>query len=332
MLPIEKIELLLNKFRSVFTFKSNCEISIEGAPDTFDSTKLNTLKSMGFNRLSIGIQSFNDNELNTMGRNYGAELGYSIAEMAIKSGIDNVNLDLIYGLPNQSFDVWKNNLHKTLILNPKTITIYPLVIRKRTHFGKRQPITLGNQFVEERTRYQWYDYSVEQLLNAGYEQHTMVSFAKKDGGCRYESEGFLGSPTLSFGAGARKYSPTLHYVDDNYRDRKPNKTILLNYMDHIEQGNIPVQSAALLSKSEQMRRFIILGLLSFGINKNRFNEIFYPDNIDSFSKIFKLLEEEALLWQNDSNVFLNAKGIKFSSIIGHCLSSDLIQKNKPLYQ
>lgn len=332
LLTIEQLDSLFTIFHTHFKFESTAEISIEGAPNSFTVEKFSQLKALGFNRVSIGIQSFIATELKNLGRSYDADLGIEMGRAAVQSGISNVNLDLIYGLPDQTFECWQTNLQKAIDINPPTLTLYPLVIRNRTSFGKahRQDL-IGNRMNEENC-YKWIDFNIQTLVRNGYQQQTFVNFVKDRGGCLYEQNSFQGVPCLSFGAGARKYAPEYHYVDDDYLNRKPNKITFLKYMEEIEQGVIPIKSGILLSIEEQARRFLILGLLSVGIHKSEFKRRFHKNLLESYPDYFEALACEALIAENEEFIFLTAKGKKYSNIIGDWLASDFVKHTRNRYK
>ncbi|MFI5343714.1 MAG: coproporphyrinogen-III oxidase family protein, partial [Chlamydiales bacterium] len=249
---------IISELRTTFTIDANIEWSIEGAPNSFSEEKFTQLKALGINRISMGIQTFDERELRAMGRFYGATLGYTMAKTAISSGIKNINLDLIYGIPGQDFEKWRENLLTAIDLSPATITAYPLVVRDRTGYGKQMIKGAREDWIESRSKYQWYDFTNENLTRNGYMQHTLVTYAKQEGGCQHEAHEFLGASTLSFGAGARKYAPDFHYVDEDYLDRKPNKVTMMNYIESVEKGELVVRSAVKLTKTDQILRYLIL--------------------------------------------------------------------------
>ncbi len=333
LLPAESLHLILTTIQKNFILKENIEFSIEGAPNSLHEKKLKELKSLGFNRISIGIQSFQQSELRAMGRHYDANLGFDMAYLANQVlHFENTNIDLIYGIPNQTLDAWQFNIEKAVALNPQTITLYPLMLRKRTFFGKQSVGNCNKNFTAEQERYDWYDRTVQWLTSVGYQQKTFVNFAKKSGGCRYEENSFLGSPTLSVGPGSRKYATALHYTDDNYIERQSNKTTFLHYMEKIEQGVLPIQSAVFLSKSEQMLRFFILGLLFSGVHKKQFRERFGTSLSQCYGNVLAILNTEGLIEDGMTNIHLTAKGYKYSSIIGGFLSSPEVKASLHHYQ
>jgi oxygen-independent coproporphyrinogen-3 oxidase len=325
------LESILDKVRANFTLDPRAELSIEGAPNTLGAEKFAQYQALGFNRLSIGIQTFGELGLKEMGRAYGAELGGTMARAAVQSGIPNVNLDLIYGIPGQALEHWHRDLERALEIGPQTVTAYPLVVRNRTTLGKVRASDSRHDVMDEQNRYEWYDFTVDTLAAGGYEARTLVTYARSGGGCRHEENEYMGMPTLALGAGARKYGPTLHYVDDDYADRRPNQATMMAYMDSIEQGKIPIRSAVSLSREERQRRFVILGLLSSGIQTLRYAELFQDDVVSSFSKYFEVLESEDLIVRHEAVIALTRKGKKYSSIIGHLLASEFVKQSKDRY-
>ncbi len=326
------LEAILGKLRASFAIDPRAEVSIEGAPNTLGPDKLALYERIGFNRLSIGIQTFAAEELVKMGRPYDAALGEEMSRAAVGSGIGNVNLDLLYGIPGQTLEAWERNLATAIDIGPRTLTAYPLVIRDRTTLGKARSRDPRNDLMDEENRYEWYDFTVDALAAAGYEVKTLVSYAKTGGGCVHEENEHLGMPTLAFGAGARKYGPTLHYVDDDYVNRRPNQATWHAYMDAIEQGAIPVRSAAELTKEERQRRFVIMGLLASGVLTARYTELFDDDATATFGTYFDALEAEGLLVRGGDALALTRNGKKYSGIISQLLASDFVQQHKDRYR
>jgi oxygen-independent coproporphyrinogen-3 oxidase len=327
LLAKHHLQSIIGKVRDTLRIDSSAEISIEGAPNTLGADRFADYLELGFNRLSIGIQTFDDAELRQMGRTYGAELGATMAGAAVASGIANVNIDLIYGIPDQTRADWQSNLERALAIGPQTVTAYPLVVRDRTTLGKRSRADV----MHADNRYEWYDFTVDTLAAGGYRPRTLVTYARAGGGCLHEENEYMGMPTLALGAGARKYGPTMHYVDDDYANRRANLATTLAYMDSIERGAIPIRSAVALTKDEQQRRFVILGLLSTGIRRARYAERFGEDVTDGFTTYFDALEAEQLLAVDDDVIALTAKGKKYSSIVGHLLASELVHASRDRY-
>jgi oxygen-independent coproporphyrinogen-3 oxidase len=332
ILSAEQVALLMERFRSRLCIHPDAEISIEAAPNSINEAKCRELRDIGFNRISLGIQSFNDDELTTMNRRYGADLGRRMVAAAIESGFPNVNIDLIYGLPWQTLDSWLRNLEITVQLRPPTITLYPLVIREQTVYEKwHRDSTDG--FPNTSTRYHWYDLALEFIESKGYTQHTLVTFARKGGGCRHEANEFIGFPTIALGVGARSYAPTLHYTNDDYINRKGTREILDSYLEGIEIGKeIPVRSAVALDKEEVIRRYVIIGLLYQGVNREDYLKRFGEPIEDRFGPEFEALELEGCMENSGAAVRLTRRGKRFSSLIAELLASEKVKKLSNMYR
>lgn len=322
LLSKEQLDAIIHKIRNTFVIANHAEWSIEGAPNSFTIEKLGCFKSSGINRLSIGIQSFDAQELIAMGRFYDPILSQTMAKAAVESGIGNINLDLIYGIPGQTFKGWKQNLLTAIDIAPATITTYPLAVRSRTAFGKQMERGLRNDLADASERYRWYDFTKEQLLYAGYKQQTLVTYSKEGGGCLHEANEFSGIPTLSLGAGSRKYAPDFHYVDEDYINRKPNRVTMMEYMDAIERNELLVKSGVQLTKNDQILRYLILGLLANGIDTLKYLEKFQESIEDRFLDLLQAFNDEGFTADVNSLITLTVKGRRFSSHVGNFIAEN----------
>lgn len=332
LLSTQQLDDIIQHLQRCFNIETGAEISIESTPDAISRHKINELYEMGFNRLSIGVQSFVNEELVAMGRHYGVEVTKQVCQLAAESNIDNVNLDLIYGLPNQAYATWCENLAQALHYQPKTLTLYSMLVRERTPFNK-QKTQNSSQFTSNQTRYRWYDRNYELLTSLGYKQHTFVSFAKTGGGCQHEENQFQGLPTLAFGAGARSYAPTIHYTDDNYELRRPNRLTMLRYIDAVEDGRIPVESAATLNVDEQKRQYIILSLLALGVDKQYYRSLFGCDPTHDFASYFNALNQVGLIDfdRKRDYITLTQSGRKYSGLVGQVFASKSVDSLRSRY-
>lgn len=304
LLNVDDLSSIIHRLKTLFIISNEAEWSIEGAPNSFTQQKFSDLKNLGFNRVSLGIQTFNPKLLHTTGRHYESTLGEVMAKMVIESGIKNVNLDLIYGLPGQSLEEWRQDLSIACKLFPATLTLYPLAVRKRTSFGKKEM----QDFLPPRELYRWYDMSSNFLEKIGYSQNTFVTYSKNDGGCQHEAQQFQGIPTLAFGSGARKYAPSIHFADEDYHNRLPHAITLKKYMDTIEKGELLVSSAAFLTSRDQQMQKVILGILSSGVKEP-----------GEFINLILELKKDGLVAETESGYTLTKQGMRHSSSIAQWL-------------
>ena len=189
LLSSKLLAQIVEQLRCRFKFHPSAELAIEAAPNSADLHKLHDLRTLGFQRLSLGVQSFLNDDLKRMGRVYDSQLGIIMARAAMTLGFKNVNIDLIYGLPDQSLKSWILNLNLAVDLGVHTVTVDPLTLRVKTAFGKQYKKN-PQPFARAHNLYHLYDAAVEFLSLRGYRQLTMAAFAKEGGGSRHESKPF----------------------------------------------------------------------------------------------------------------------------------------------
>lgn len=322
---------LLAAVRQRWPLAAGAEISIEAAPGSLDEARCERLRELGFSRLSIGIQSFDEEELQSLGRGYGADHSRRMAKAAVECGPRNVNLDLIYGLERQTLGGWLENLETALEIAPPTLTLYPLVVRQRTTYGKRHRKN-PEGFGDSSMLYDWYDRALALLEAHGYRQHTFVTFARDGGGCGHEASEFAGVPTLGIGAGARSYAPCLHYTNDDYFEVRGIQRTLGDYFASVEtEERIPVRCAAYLDLEEIIRRRVILGLLSAGVDRDEYRRRFDEAIEERFAPQFVSLCDEGCLKQDGAWLRLTKWGKRFSSLIADFLASRDVIERRSVY-
>lgn len=180
---------------------SHSEITIEANPGTADRNKLKELRSLGINRLSIGIQSFHDHHLQTLGRIHSSSQALRFYEDARAVGFENINLDLIFALPNQTFEEWKKDLQQAIALNPEHLSAYSLQIEEGTPFAG-QP---GLKLPTEDDALKMYEYTIEALWLTGYKHYEISNFAKAGKECRHNLHYWQMGNWLGVGAGAHSH-------------------------------------------------------------------------------------------------------------------------------
>jgi len=176
------------------------EVSIEANPGTVDLAKLKALRSMGINRLSLGAQSFNDDMLKMLGRIHTAKEIYEAIDNARKAGFDNINLDLIFALPNQTLDQWKADLSEAIHLKSNHLSIYNLQIEENTPFQRNGYCKLSDE--EELAMY---EYAIEELTANGLLQYEISNFAVPGFECKHNLNYWLNGNYIGIGAGAHSH-------------------------------------------------------------------------------------------------------------------------------
>lgn len=317
------LDSIVRELQNRLPHGSDCELAIESAPGRATPAQLGQLRKTGFRRISLGVQSFVDEELAAMRRHHtAADALKSIAE-AHQAGFKNVNVDLIYGLSGQSLSAWQRSLSAAVSGLPETITIYPLTFRSRTPFGKSFKAD-GDRFPSPTERDELYEFARHFLFSKGYRQLTMVAFARDGGGNFHEQNEFLGIPTVGFGAGALSYGPNYHYTSGHYHDKTPNTIAISQYMTAVQSGELPIQAGIFLDREEHMRRHLVMRLLSVGVQPAEFANRFGIRPEVEFSGLFGLLREHGLLAIGPEHIHLTPKGIRSSGLVADLLASERV--------
>lgn len=197
MLSAQAIAQILTDANNIIGFEPDIEITLEANPGTFEQEKFSGFRAAGVNRLSIGIQSFNDQQLKLLGRVHGRDEALRAVGVARNAGFDNINLDLMHGLPEQSVDAAKADLQRAIELTPEHLSWYQLTIEQNTAFYSAPPI-----LPEEEILADIQDAGVELLAAAGYEQYEISAYAREKKRARHNLNYWEFGDYLGIGAGA----------------------------------------------------------------------------------------------------------------------------------
>lgn len=205
LLPPEQLQRLLCAVRSEFNLQSDAELTIEANPDDLQPALLGAYRRMGFNRLSIGVQSMDDGELAALGRRHTAQRAVQAVRQAQQAGFGNISIDLIYGLTNSTIDTWRRTLEKALSLDVQHVSCYHLTVEERTRL--HQQVQRGAvHVVDEELSVQQFNL-LRQLTNqAGFEHYEVSNFALPGMESRHNSGYWLGRPYLGLGPAAHSYN------------------------------------------------------------------------------------------------------------------------------
>lgn len=193
---------ILDAAHRLFSIEAEAEVTAEANPATADGEKLKTMRGMGFNRLSIGVQSFSDSELAVLGRAHTARDALSFYGQAVASGFDNVNLDLMYGIPSQTAESWQKTLAEALRLVPAHLSAYSLILEEGTplHQNKKH-LSFPTEEEEEAA----HEYLVEKLKEHGYDHYEISNYARKGRASRHNLHYWRSEPYLGFGVSAYSF-------------------------------------------------------------------------------------------------------------------------------
>ncbi len=261
-LSLEALKILKDTVK-IIDKKENIEFTVEGNPGTFTEKKLKMLKSMGVNRLSIGLQSSKDRLLKTLGRIHSFEEFVQSFKMARKEGFNNINVDLMFGLPNQSLDDWKDTLMKVVKLSPEHLSCYSLIIEEGTTFHNLYKNSLLELPKEEEER-KMYEYCINFLKEKGYLQYEISNFANPNKECRHNLVYWNLEDYIGCGVGAHSYVNNQRYE---------NTDSIEEYIKQINLNNIIKINLHNNSQKENMEEFMFMGLRKTkGISINDFEE------------------------------------------------------------
>ena len=203
LLSGEQMDRILRVVREGFAVKDGAEITMEANPGTLTEVNVFSYKKAGVNRLSMGLQSADDACLHLLGRIHTWEEFLKSYELARKAGFENINIDLMSGLPGQTIEIYKKTLGKVMALRPEHISAYSLILEEGTPFGESKEIQ--KKIPDEETDREMYQLTKDILLENGYERYEISNYAIKGKECIHNLGYWSGTPYLGFGLGASSY-------------------------------------------------------------------------------------------------------------------------------
>jgi oxygen-independent coproporphyrinogen-3 oxidase len=304
-LSLEGWEIIKESIESLDTCK-DLEFTVEGNPGTFTWEILNFLKEIGVNRLSIGLQAWQDSLLLGLGRIHTIEDFKQSFEMARKLGFNNINIDLMFGLPNQTLEQWQETLKNVTQLNPEHLSCYSLIVEEGTSFYKSfEQGTL--KLPDEEIDRAMYHETLEYLREKGYLQYEISNFAKENMCCRHNLVYWEMEEYIGCGSAAHSYI-------DGFRYR--NEENVETYMEKINVlGNAIVEKNK-NSIKDDMEEFMFMGLRkTIGISKSQFQKRFKIDIHSVYDVVISKYSSTGFMVETDDNIFLTHEGIEVSNVI-----------------
>lgn len=304
LLPGRELEKLLKVTADCFGWLPGAEISIEANPGTVDATKYRFLLEAGVNRLSLGVQAFDDNLLQGMGRIHRQEEINRSFHLARQAGFHNINLDLIFGLPGQTMASWKTTLKKAIALQPEHIATYSLQVEPGTLWGDLA-VAGKLSLPGEELVLAMYREAREKLALAGYTQYEISNFARPGFQCRHNLHYWHNQPYIGVGAAAASF-----WGDCRWQ----NHTSIRHYCAALDAGNLPVAEKEKLSLRLQMAETMFMGLrLMEGINLRVFRERFGVDARAIYDPELRWLTRMGLVEIEAGHLKLTEKGLPLAN-------------------
>ncbi len=295
-------EILTRILRAVsIVLAVDAEVSIEANPGTVDSSTLAQLRVMGATRLSLGVQSFSNAELWLLGRIHTAEEALDAVQGARSAGFDNINLDLIYGLPRQSQGVWRSTLEQALALRPEHLSLYALSVEDGTPLAAS--IAVGTiSGPDPDLAAEMYEHAQYSLSEAGYEQYEISNWAREATyRCQHNLVYWRNEPYLGIGAGAHSWSGGRRWA---------NVAAPAEYVSRLLDGRDHVESEETIEPSLEMGETMMMGLrlVAEGVEFVRFRDRFGLDLCQVYEDELSEVEELGLIEIGDERVRLTNRG------------------------
>ncbi|MBR3509224.1 MAG: radical SAM protein [Lachnospiraceae bacterium] len=332
LLSPAQILKILDTAREIFAFATNAEITMECNPgtisfqskkmdqkgmataekqgkDAFDEKeKLAGYLAAGVNRLSLGLQSANDEELKLLGRIHDYETFLETYRLARKAGFTNINVDLMNALAGQTMESWKNTLERVLTLTPppEHLSVYSLIVEEGTPFfewNSQGRFTGKLQIPSEELDREMYAYTGKRLAQAGYQQYEISNYAREGYPCQHNYGYWTRKEYLGLGLGAASLLGNIRYA---------NETDLERYLKDPLAG----RSEQTLSRKEQMEEFAFLGLRTIrGVSRSTFQECF-GENMDQYwRQVIEKNVADGLLMDDGEFIRLSARGLDLGNYV-----------------
>lgn len=299
ILEPEQIKEIFRALKETFFIEESAEITIEINPGTVTEEKFKAYRQAGINRLSIGLQSVDDEELEILGRIHSYKDFLETYRMARKEQFDNINIDLISAIPGQTVESWKNTLQKVAELKPEHISAYSLIIEEGTPFYEIYGEEGGGEFCgkdavkklpDEDSERKMYQDTKQVLKSYGFSRYEISNYAKEGYECRHNLGYWNRTEYLGIGTGAAS---------------------LMNHTRWV-QGEEPEK----LSKANEMEEYMFLGLRKMeGVSKNRFEEEFGVSMEEIYGNVLKEMIAKELLETDGDFIKLTERGIDVSNYV-----------------
>ena len=298
-LSAPQLAFLLEKLSDKLDLSYLEELTIEANPGDLDQEKIAVLKDSPVNRVSLGVQTFNDRMLKQIGRSHSEKDIYENIANLKKAGFDNISIDLIYALPKQTMEDVKINVAKAIALDIPHMSLYSLILENHTVFMNRMrrgKLPLPKEDLEA----EMFEYIIAELEKAGFEHYEISNFSKPGFESRHNLMYWDNADYYGIGAGASGYVNGVRYK---------NHGPIRHYLQAVEAGNARVQEEA-LTLNEKMEEEMFLGLRKkSGVSKKRFEEKFGLSFEDQYGAVVAKLTEQGLLVPDRDIVRMTKQGL-----------------------
>jgi len=298
LMESDYLKEILNEINKNFKVSDNVETTIETNPGTISFEKLKSFREIGFNRISIGVQSFDNKELNFLTRIHSKDAAIKTVFDAKESGFENINIDMIFNLPKQTKKIWLDNLEQAIKLPISHISTYSLILERGTILNKMVldgKVTLHDSDFDADL----YLSTIDFLTQQDFYQYEVSNFCKEGFECKHNNAYWHYQDYLSFGTASHSF------IDGK---RWWNYSSLTKYISEINTNGNAVRSFEVLNEEEKLDEYVMLALRSNGLNKNKFKEIFGDEWLNSKRKYISKMIENNLIEDVEGNLKMTKKG------------------------
>ncbi|WP_430612300.1 radical SAM family heme chaperone HemW [Enterococcus sp. DIV0876] len=299
-LTAKQLDRLLSGIHQILPTSTTKEFTVEANPGDLSEDKMIVLKNHGIDRLSMGVQTFDDRLLKKIGRKHTAADVYDTVKMLEKHDFKNVTIDLIYALPGQTMESFRDTLTRAIDLGLPHYAMYSLILENKTMFMnwvRQGRMALPSQEAET----QMFDEAIEAMAKAGLNQYEISNFARPGYESKHNMMYWNNAHYFGFGAGASGYLDQTRYK---------NKGPIQHYLRPLREGKLPVHEREVLTRENQMEEELFLGLRKKrGVSKTRFQQKFAVSFHEVYGSVTQKLVAKGWLAEDLDNVYLTKAGM-----------------------
>ena len=305
-LSIQQLQMIIDKIKSTFTIIDDCHMTIESNPGEVDLQYLTKLVKLGFNRISFGVQTFDDKALTMLHRSHNGEKAKQAVYDAKEAGFTDINIDLIYGLPRQTLEDIQHNLDIVKDLPINHISTYGLQVEVGTylyHLVQKNLISIPSESIDESM----YDTMMAGLKDLGFERYEISNFAKNSSYSRHNLKYWHYVDYLGFGAGAHSFYDGV---------RRSNNRNVMPYIQAVDRYTMPTIDTEIITIERAQEDFCFLALRTkWGLNEHTFKKRFGISVVNLFGTTLNdLVSKDLLEYENDS-YHLTSEGAKHGNYV-----------------
>ncbi|MDD4601794.1 Oxygen-independent coproporphyrinogen-III oxidase-like protein YqeR [bioreactor metagenome] len=306
LLSNKELAVILDSVMRSFNLAIDAEVSIEANPGTINKEKLALLKGSGVNRISFGVQSFSDSLLQTIGRIHTAAEAIQAVNMAHQTGFENINVDLMYGLPGQTTADVGESINIAAALSVEHLSIYGLKVEAGTPFAElyaHGKLGMPSEDVDE----DMYDLVASLTSSLGYERYEISNYARKGYACKHNLKYWHYQPYIGIGASAHSFQRG---------ERMANTGCVTEYIRLINEGHSTIGFSEKVVGESAMAEFIFLALRTVrGLKYEHFNNYFNADFFHKYGAVISDLEQRKLITIEVDGIRLTEFGMKYGNVV-----------------